>query len=171
MKIIQIDTRQQMNRKHHLIKEKYFECQGYKIVKSKMLVGDYCLPNNVNVVVDTKKDLSELYGNLIQDHERFRAECDLAKQCGIHLHVIVESAEGFRKLEDIKRWKNPQYYRWLKTKRLAGKMGKPIPKPPVSNVQLLKIMHSMSRDHGVTFEIVPQNECGKRILEILEAAR
>ena len=169
MKVIQCDTRQK--KKHHDEKERYFESQGYTLVHSKLLVGDYMLPNKGNVAVDTKSGILETYGNLVGSHERFRAECDLAKQCGIHLHVIVESAEGFRKLEDIKRWKNPQYYRWLKTKRLAEKMGKPIPKPPVSNVQLLKIMHSMSRDHGVTFEIVPQNECGKRILEILEAER
>ena len=167
MPIIQIDTRQQMNRKHHLLKEKYFESQGYTIVKSKMLVGDYCLPGKLNVAVDTKKDLTELYSNLIQDHERFRAEADLALKCGIKLYVLIEDNNGFTALEDIKRWKNPQYLRWLKTKRMAERMGKPIPRPPASNVQLLKIMHSMTRDHGVTFEIVPQHLCGKRILELL----
>lgn len=167
MPIIQIDTRQQMQKRHHLLKEKYFESQGYTVVKSKMLVGDYCFPSKLDIAVDTKKDLSEIYNNLIQDHERFRAECDLAMRCGIKLYVLIESKEGFTSLDDIRRWKNPQYYRWLKTKRMAERMGKPIPKPPVSNVTLLKIMHSMMRDHGVIFEIVPQHLCGQRILQIL----
>ena len=102
-KIIQCDTRQK--RKHHETKEKYFIELGYKIINSKMLVGDYCIPSNGSVVVDTKADLSELYGNLIQQHERFHNECVLAQEAGIKLYILIENKDGIT----IYRDKNAEY--------------------------------------------------------------
>ena len=165
--IIQIDTRQQMKRKHHQIKEKYFTDSGWTVVHSKLIVGDYALPSNMAVSVDTKKDCSELYQDLIQDHARFHNECVLAKECGIQLIILVENKEGFKKPEDILQWKNPQYFRYKKACRIAKANGKKPPRPPASNVQLLKIMHSMSRDYGVRFEFCSTQEAGPRIIELL----
>lgn len=164
-KIIQCDTRQK--RKHHDRKEKYFEEQGYKLVHSKLLVGDYAIPSKGNIVVDTKADLTELYGNLIQSHDRFHNECTLSKEAGIKLYILIENKDGIKSIEDVKKWKNPQFYRYYKAKRKAEREGTKIPKPPASNVQLIKIMHSMSRDYGVEFVFTTPQDAGAEILRLL----
>jgi ribosome-associated protein len=163
--IIQCDTRQK--RKHHDLKERYFEEQGHKLVHSKMLVGDYCVPSNGSVVVDTKADLSELYSNLIQQHKRFRSECILAQEAGIKLYILVENKNGIRSVEDVEKWKNPQFFRYYKAKRKAERMGLKEPKPPASNVQLIKIMHAMTRDYGVEFLFCTPQESGSKVIELL----
>ena len=164
-KIIQCDTRQK--RKHHDRKEKYFVEQGYKIVSSKMLVGDYCIPSNGSVVVDTKADISELYGNLIQQHDRFHRECVLAQEAGIKLYILIENKSGVTCVNDVMKWNNPQMFRYYKARRLAITNGSKEPKPPASNVQLVKIMHSMNRDYGVEFLFCKPQEAGAKVLELL----
>ena len=164
-KIIQCDTRQK--RKHHETKEKYFIELGYKIINSKMLVGDYCIPSNGSVVVDTKADLSELYGNLIQQHERFHNECVLAQEAGIKLYILIENKDGIKCVDDVRNWKNPQMFRYYKARRLAKTNGQKEPKPPCSNVQLIKIMHSMTRDYGVEFLFCKPQEAGAEVLRLL----
>lgn len=163
--IIQCDTRQK--RKHHDAKEQYFETCGHKLVHSKMLVGDYCIPSNGSICVDTKADISELYSNLIQQHKRFKAECVLAQEAGIKLHILVENKQGIFTVQDVINWKNPQMLRYFKNKRICESQGKPVPKPPASNVQLIKIMHSMNRDYGVEFHFCSPEEAGKKVIELL----
>lgn len=164
-KIIQCDTRQK--RKHHDRKEKYFVEQGYKIVNSKMLVGDYCIPSNGSVVVDTKADISELYGNLIQQHDRFHNEAVLAQEAGIKLYILIENKNGVTCVDDVMKWKNPQMFRYYKACKLAKVNGEKEPKPPASNLQLIKIMHSMTRDYGVEFLFCKPQEAGAKVLELL----
>lgn len=164
-KIIQCDTRQK--RKYHGCKEKYFEKQGYKLVHSKMLVGDYCIPSNGSVVVDTKADLTELYGNLIQQHDRFHNECVLAQEAGIKLYILIENKDGIKSVDDVRKWKNPQMFKYYKAKKKAERDGAKTPKPPASNVQLIKIMHSMSRDYGVEFVFTTPQDAGSEVLGLL----
>lgn len=164
-KIIQCDSRQK--RKHHDRKEKYFEEQGYKLVHSKTLVGDYCIPSNGSVSVDTKASISELYQNLIQDHNRFHNECVLAQEAGIKLYILIENKDGIRSVDDIREWKNPQYFRYLKAKKKAIASGQKEPKPPASNVQLIKIMHSMNRDYGVSFVFCKPEDAGAEVIRLL----
>lgn len=166
IKVIQSDSRQK--RKCHEAKEKYFAEQGIKVINSKMVCGDYCLPTNQSVVIDTKANITELYGNLIQDHERFRNECILAQELGMKLIVLVENKDGITMAAELTKWKNPQYFRYWKAKKKADKTGVKPPKPPASNIQLIKIMHSMNRDYGVEFRFCKPEEAGEIIIEILE---
>ena len=166
MQMIQCDSRQK--RKHHDRKEKYFEEHGYKIVHSKMLVGDYCIPSDGSIAVDTKADISELYGNLIQQHDRFHNECVLAQEAGIKLIILIENKDGVRTVDDLKNWKNPQMLRYFKAKRKAERFGGKPPKPPASNVQLVKIMHSMKRDYGVEFLFCAPEESGAEVIRLLK---
>lgn len=165
--VIQIDTRQQMHKKHHEVKEKWFTDHGHTVVHSKCLVGDYVCPSNGSVAVDTKKDCTELYADLIQDHQRFHNECVLAKDCGIKLYILVENKDGFKEPNDILNWKNPQMFRYYKAVKIAKRNGTKPPKPPASNVQLLKIMHSMTRDYGVEFLFCSTKDAGAKIVELL----
>lgn len=61
---ILIDTRQQA-RKHDL-KTAYFQKNGIQMYRSKLFCGDYTLPTNQSICVDTKKDLQELIGDIQQ---------------------------------------------------------------------------------------------------------
>ena len=158
--VIQQDTRQKKN--HHKAKEEWFKAHDITVVNSKMLVGDYCIPSDGSVSVDTKKDCAELYQNLIQSHTRFRAECDLAAELGIQLYVLIENTDGIKKIDDILKWKNPQYFVYLKKQRQGLKC-----KPPATNQQLLKIMYSMERDHGVKFLFCCPNESAETIVRLL----
>lgn len=161
MPIIQCDTRQK--RKHHESKELYFQSQGYTLVHSKMLVGDYCFPSNGSIAVDTKADLTELYGNLIQSHDRFHRECVLAQEAGIKLYIVIENKQGITCPQEVTKWKNPRYFAYLKAKRQGKKI-----KPPATNVQLIKIMHSMTRDYGVEFIFCSPEQSGQVVLGLLK---
>lgn len=163
--IIQVDTRQKKN--HHKLKERWFEENGIECVSARLLVGDYAIPSKMNVSVDTKADLSELYSNLIQQHARFHNECVLAQKAGIKLYILIENKVGIHSIDDVIKWKNPQFFRYYKAKRKAERMGLKPPKEPASNVQLIKIMRSMNRDYGVEFRFCAPQESGSEVLRLL----
>lgn len=86
---IVIDTRQQAGK--HEKKVAAFEEMNIRTVRSKLIVGDYARLDNQTVSVDTKKDIIEMAGNICgKQHERFRAECERARDCGIRLVVLIE---------------------------------------------------------------------------------
>ena len=82
------DTRNQVG-KHKAVNE-YLESQGHKVVRSKMLVGDYMIANDGSVAIDTKMSVLELIADIYQQHDRFRRECQLAQEAGIQLYVLTE---------------------------------------------------------------------------------
>lgn len=163
--LIQVDTRQKKN--HHKKKDQWFAEHGIQTVSGKLLIGDYAIPSKMNVVVDTKANISELYTNLIQQHSRFHNECALAQEAGIKLYILIENKDGIQSIDEILRWKNPQMVRYFKAKKKAEKYGARPPRPPASNVQLIKIMHSMARDYGVEFIFVSEKEAGAKVVELL----
>lgn len=166
IKILLEDTRNKPGK--HTLKNKYFESQGVEVIRNKLLVGDYSLPTDQSICIDSKQTIQELYSNVIQDHERFRRECDLAVKSGIKLIVLVENKDGIRKIDDLKDWHNPRMMYWFRRRKQAEKQGRPFTmKPPVKNITLVKILHTMEKEHGVTFEFTTPEESGKRILEIL----
>ena len=137
------------------------------MVHSKLLCVDYCVPSKTNIAVDTKASIQELYSNLIQDHERFRAECQLAKDCGIKLYVLVENKDGITDVYGVRDWKNPRMYAWYKKRKTYVHRGLEPPKPPASNAQLVKIMWSMQKKYGVEFKFCSPEDAGRRVLELL----
>ena len=82
------DTRQQA--KKHEAKHRWFVENGVEVVRSKLVVGDYTLPTDQSVCIDTKSGLLEVCGNVTQQHRRFVEELELAKQLGIRLIILVE---------------------------------------------------------------------------------
>ena len=183
---IAVDKNQKVSK--HTVKHEQLKALGHELVDIPSPVGDYFeitqeieevikrrgenlkkmdLIGLISTSVDTKRDVSELYSCLIQGHKRFSDSCFLAKNNNIKLFILVENKNGFKNVEDIKEWKNPQYLRYWKTKKKAERMGATPPQPPASNIQLIKIMHSMSRDYGVEFKFCTPDEAGERIVEIL----
>ena len=162
------DTRNQINK--HDKKHKYFDDNGIEYQRCRLYVGDYTLANNQSVCIDTKFGMAEIYSCLISDHERFRAEADRAVEAGIKLYILIEEP-GIKCLDDVRRWENPRYKRWLKISN-AHKYGRmlnvKIPsRPPVDNITLIKIMSSFSKRHKCEFVFCSPEEAGQKIVELL----
>ena len=145
--IIQIDTREQ--KYDHV--QRYFDSQGIKTVRSKCVVGDYVNLENPMVVVDRKKDLQEVCGNVCQQHDRFVRELELAKELGYRLIVLVEEP-NITALPNVCSW-----YNWRRKTNPKAVNGK----------TLYKIMKTMSDRYGVEWQFTKKENCGKRIVELL----
>lgn len=121
---------------------------------SKLPVGDYQSLDNPRLVIDRKQNLSELCGNVCQQHKRFRAELQRANEYGIKLIVLVEHGKGIKCLQDVIGWKNPR----LKKSPMA-----------VSGERLYKILSAMSSKYNVDFLFCNKAETGSKIIELLTA--
>lgn len=83
------DTRNKVG--EHVRKNEQLRKLGYKVLRSKLPAGDYGLMTDLSTVIDTKKDIQEIYNNLIgKEHSRFRDECKLCQSNGIRLIILCE---------------------------------------------------------------------------------
>lgn len=121
----------------HKIKNEYWKEKQVEVVRLPLPTGDYCLVNEkiqdvinrkrnrnlevkkmdflgcYNIAVDTKMDISELYCNLIQSHDRFRDELLLAQNNNIKLYILIENKHDIRRIEDLVFWDNPRVFIWI----------------------------------------------------------
>ena len=150
MRVILEDTRNSPKKNAHIRKQ--LESLGYQVDRSKLYVGDYIFADSSKIAVDTKQDLQEVAGNLCQDHERFKQECERAKAAGVQL-VILVCEDHIKSLDDV-----PSWYNWRKkfsTRAINGK-------------QLWKIMTTMTERYGVVWKFSTRPKLGATIVELLE---
>lgn len=175
---IQIDTREKKRTIKNI--KLYFDRQHIQYFDSKLFVGDYMSLDNPRLIIDRKKDLPELCGNvsgqtkvykknkegefildekgnkivdhIIDHHKRFKGELTRAQDNGIKLIILCEHGGNIKRLEDVNKWYNPR----LKKSPLA-----------VSGQRLFKILSTMSKTYNVDFLFCNKSETGKRIIEIL----
>ena len=183
------DMAQKANK--HENKRQYFNNIGVKCLRLPLPIGDYIVVNDkvkdvlsrkekrgipikkmdllgtYDTCVDTKFSIGELYSDLIQQHARFHDEVHLAMNNNVKLVILVEYKDNITKIEDVKSWENPRIYQYYRARKKAQANGSKEPKPPASNIQLIKIMHSMNRDYGVEFMFCTPEESGKKIVELL----
>lgn len=160
MNTILMDTREKVKQNSDLVAD--LTAIGIKIVRSKLYVGDYTRIDNMTVCVDTKFGLQEVYGNVIQDHERFKRELLAAKDAGIRLVVLVEES-GIHTVQDVEKWNNPRIRRYSRmTQRMQQAQ-----KPPVPSERLSRIMQTMADKYGVEWMFCDKRDTAKRICEIL----
>lgn len=166
-RIIWCDTRQK-GKQWDWLKEE-FKTRGYKIKDDKpMTYGDYCMPPNLSVLIDTKYCIQEIVGNVTQQHVRFRNELIGAKEMGATLHILIVNEENVKCIEDLNKWENPRIKTWAIQRNRARRTGKPYPKqPPTSGKQLAKILTTMQNEYGAIFDFCKKSECADRIIEIL----
>ena len=155
------DSREHKGKKDHILKA--FERYGINVVRSKMYVGDWAVLTNQSVVIDTKQGLSEVYSNLVRDHERFRTECIKAKSAGIRLIVLVEET-GIKTLDDVPDWVNP---RSIIYERQVAQGTSKQKAPPVSSKRLYNIMRTMSELYGCEWSFCDKEHTGETILHLL----
>lgn len=167
MTIIQ-DTRERTNQHNHVLNG--FQQLGIHVVRSKLFVGDYTRIDNMTVCVDTKKDLGEVYNNVIQQHDRFTNECKAAFSAGVHLVILVEQS-GIHSIQDVSLWKNPRTIIWEKLRdahKRGKQMDKPLsPYPPVSSERLCKAMQTIAERYHIEWRFCDKADTARTICEIL----
>lgn len=151
---IQIDSREKQKELDRIIPQ--LEACGVKWFKSKLYCADYQSLDNARLVVDRKKDLQELAGNVCQQHERFRAELVRAQEAGIQIVILCEHGGSIKSLEDVYFWENPR------RRESPG---------AISGHRLFKILNTMKDKYGVRFEFCDKRSTGRRIVEILNDSR
>ena len=172
MKLLLEDTRQQANK--HDAKHRWFEQHGIEIRRQALYVGDYALPTDQSVCIDTKKDIQELVGDICgKQHERFRNECIRAQEAGIRLIVLVENRGGHIKdniiqptitsLSELHRWKNPRLFIFLR-----GKQKYP---SATRGITLQKACMTMTAKYGVQFMFCTPEQSAQRIVELLNGGK
>ena len=173
MKLLLEDTRQQANK--HDAKHRWFEQHGIEIRRQALYVGDYALPTDQSVCIDTKKDIQELVSDICgKQHERFRNECIRAQEAGIRLIILVENKGGkvgygeiqnptITRLEDLHKWKNPRLFIFLR-----GKQKYP---SATRGITLQKACMTMSAKYGVQFLFCTPEQSAQRIVELLNGGK
>ncbi len=147
---IQIDSREH---KFELARiQKQLMRAGCKTIISKLYVGDYQSLDNPRLVVDRKKDLQELCGNVCPQHERFKNELIRAMEAGIQIIILCEHGADVQSLEDVYFWDNPRL--------------KKSPKA-TSGESLYRSLCTIRDRYNVRFEFCTKRETGKRIMELL----
>lgn len=166
---LQEDSRQQAGK--HDLKNEYFSKNGIKVLRSKLPFGDYALLDNMSVIVDTKKDLMEIEGNLTKQHIRFRNEIINANNFGIGLVILIEEEQEYRNLDDvaqrykIPRWKSNSYQMINGEKHLKHRKGQPMGNFNVETI--VKAMKTMQQKYAVIFMFTTKEKCGETIIDIL----
>ena len=162
---IQIDSREHKSELKRI--QKQLDRLGASYFVSKLYVGDYMSLDNPRLVIDRKKDLLELCGNVTQQHERFRDELIRAKEHGIKLIVLCEHGDGIQELTDVIFWENPR----LKEADWVMRDGHPVkelryPKATTGE-QLYKSLCTISDRYGVDFCFCSKDQTGMEIVKIL----
>lgn len=178
----------------HELKHRTIKAYGYELEPIPLPVGDYVLFNDkiedvikrkgkrgvaikkmdllgtYDICVDTKADCEELYGNLIQSHDRFKDEVSLAANNGIRLIILVENTLGIEDYTEIGKFKNEKRWKsYFVAKRRCERLGKKPPKEPATPTQLKKIMYTMQQKYdGLEFVFCAPQDAGKKVAEILE---
>lgn len=148
---IQIDSREH---KWELARiQRQLAALGCKTIVSKLYVGDYQSLDNPRLVIDRKKDLLELCGNVTQQHERFQRELIKAQEAGIRLIILIEHGGDIQSLEDVYFWDNP---RLLQSPKATTGKG------------LYKSLCTIRNRYNVRFEFCTKQETGKKIMELLD---
>lgn len=162
---IQIDSREHKKELQRITKQ-FDEC-GVKYFISKLYVGDYQSLDNPRLVIDRKKDLQEICGNVCQQHERFKAELLRANEQGIKLVILCEHGADIKSLEDVYFWQNPRKYQ-IRWKTVNGKRVKDvISAKAVDGNQLYKSLCTIRDRYNVDFVFCQKEETGQKIIEIL----
>lgn len=147
------DTRNRVG--SHAAKNDYWSGEGVSVFRSKLAVGDYCLPPRVSV--DSKASIQELAMDIDQEHERFRRELIAARDMGTRLVILVENVHGVRCLADLAKWTEPDHEfrrRKFAQRRIDGR-------------RIAKACMTMQDRYGCVFAFCSPEEAGDKVLRIL----
>lgn len=131
---------------HHCGVENYCRQHSITIIRKRLNVGDYMLPDG-KISVDTKQSIDELANDLYRDKQAFNKKYKKCLQDGIKLIVLVE--EPIKSLNELVAWKS--------------KHGK------ISGRYLLDLISAVRLSYGVEFRFVDKKNVGSEIISLLRA--
>lgn len=151
--IIECDTRQQ--KQEHIVKA--FDEAGIKYIRNKLYCGDYKRVDSPKVIIDTKKNLLEMSGNLCRTTEHARIKHEIARACdiGCERFIFLIASNKIKNMDEVHNWIVP-------TKRDGTKYTR------VEPSTLEKIMKTMNEKYGIEFMFCPKKDMGKKIIELLK---
>lgn len=150
--LILADTRQQKDK--HITD--YFDKQDVQWIRTTLPSADYMavrynngFVKDYSVLIDTKKDMEEIVGNLCRttEHERIKREVDKARELGCKQFIFLICDNKIKTIEDIRNWSS-------KRTKVKGET-------------LLKIMRTMSERYGIRFIFTSKQNAGAKIIELL----
>ncbi len=143
--IIEMDTR---NQKDEYVTD-FLDSHGIKWIRNKLYAGDVKLINSTKVIIDLKKDLLEMCGNLtsLKEHERVKREIEKAREIGCERFVFLIKEQKISTIQDVNNWSS-------KRTKVKGET-------------LAKIMNTMSERYNVEFMFTKKELAGATILELL----
>lgn len=139
---------------HHELKHARWEAIGQPTVRSKLAFGDYALVPPVSV--DTKNSIQELAMDITREHERFRSECEGARDAGCRLVVLVENEDGVRDLDGLRKWREPE----ASFRRRRAKMR-------YCGSRIAAACETMRERYGVEFAFCAPEDAADFVLDIL----
>lgn len=143
--MIEMDTR---NQKDSYITD-YLDEQGIKWIRNKLYAADVKLLNSTKVLIDLKKDLLEMCGNLtsVKEHERVKREIARAREIGCERFIFLIKEKKIKTIEEVANWSS------TRTK--------------VKGETLMKIMNTMSERYGAEFIFTTKEKAGEKVIELL----
>lgn len=164
---IQIDSREHKKERERI--EQQLDALGIQHFRSKLYVGDYMSLDNPRIVIDRKKDLQELCGNVTQQHERFKAELLRAEEQGISIIILCEHGGEIKSLSDVFFWDNPRRtdHRFIQVNGKPKYVYIPEHKRAISGETLYKTLSTIRDRYHIRFEFCSKEETGRRIFELL----
>lgn len=162
---IQADTREKPKEWERIRAQ--FDRLGVDYIRSKLWVGDYMNLDNPRLVIDRKKDLQEIIGNVTGQHERFIRELVRAKDKGIKLIILCEHGEDIHELTDVYFWDNPRLH--MTTWGVDnGRPCKVLKYPRATKGEsLYRSMKTIEDKYNVTFRFCNKDDTGYQIMKIL----
>ena len=151
--LILADTR---NQKDKYITD-YFDKNSIPWVRTGLPSADFMAVRYENgfvkdysVLIDTKKDLSEVAGNLCNasEHERVKREIERARELGCEKFIFLICDDKIKSTSDILNWTS-------RHTRVKGST-------------LAKIMQTMASKYKVSFIFTSKRQAGNKIIELLQ---
>jgi hypothetical protein len=145
--IIEIDTR---NQKDEYVTE-YLDNRNIKWIRNKLYSGDVKLVNSTKVIIDLKKDLLEMSGNLtsLKEHERVKREIARAREIGCERFIFLIKEQKIKEINEVAIWSS-------KRTKVKGET-------------LMKIMNTMAERYNVEFVFTTKENAGAKIVELLSS--
>lgn len=143
--IIEMDTR---NQKDEYVTD-FLDSHGIKWIRNKLYAGDVKLINSTKIIIDLKKDLLEMCGNLtsLKEHERIKREIERAREIGCERFIFLIKEQKISTIQDVNNWSS-------KRTKVKGET-------------LAKIMNTMSERYNVEFMFTKKELAGATIVELL----
>ena len=103
-----------------------------------------------SILIDTKKDVEEIAGNLCRtsEHERIKREVEKAKELGCKNFTFLICDNKIKTIDDLKQWSS------RRTK--------------VKGETLCKIMCTMSKKYNIRFIFTSKEQAGNMIFNLLQ---